>query len=272
MLHSARSAFLVTALLATVAAAGPVPVARAQIAPPRADQPDMPVDHSMRRAVVDSLADQVERLYVFKEKGRDTAKALRRRLQKKEYDRITSAEELADSLTSHVRAATGDLHLRVGYRNEPIPVEDPNAGPPEAEMKRMREQGRRTNYGFEKVARLPGNVGYLDLRGFSGDPAGQATAVAAMNFLANTDALIIDLRRNGGGSPTMIATLLTYLTPEDDRVNFNNFYQRRQDSIDQFWTASYAPGPRLHGKPLWVLTSRRTFSGAEEFAYDLQNL
>ena len=245
------------------------PLVAAAQGPPPPDQPDMTVDAAMRKAVVDTLAERIERLYVFPDKARETARALRKRLAAREYDRITSAKELADSLTSHAQAVTHDLHLRVGYRHEPVP---PMGGdiPPEAEMRRMREQARRTNYGFERVERLAGNVGYLDLRQFTGAPEGQATAVAAMNFLGNVDALIVDLRRNGGGSPTMIATLLTYLTDPDDRLLFNTFYEREEDRTLQFWTSPYVPGPRLHGKPVYVLTSPRTFSAAEEFAYDIQ--
>jgi C-terminal processing protease CtpA/Prc len=134
----------------------------------------------------------------------------------------------------------------------------------------MRETARRTNYGFERVERLPGNVGYLDLRQFAGAPEAQATAVAAMNLLANADALIIDLRRNGGGSPGMIATLLTYLVEPGNRLLFNTFYERQDDRTVQFWTLPYVPGPRLHGRPVYVLTGPRTFSAAEEFAYDIQ--
>jgi C-terminal processing protease CtpA/Prc len=91
-----------------------------------------------------------------------------------------------------------------------------------------------------------------------------------MNFLANTDALIIDLRKNGGGSPTMIATLLTYFVPEDARLLFNTFYRREGDRTEEYWTSPYVPGPRYAGKPLYVVTSVRTGSGAEEFAYDVQ--
>ena len=254
-------------ILQTLGLAAMFPLAAAAQGPP--DQPDMTVDAATRKAVVDTLAERIERLYVFPDKARETARALRKRLAAREYDRITSAKELADSLTSHAQAVTHDLHLRVGYRHEPVP---PMGGdiPPEAEMRRMREQARRTNYGFERVERLAGNVGYLDLRQFTGAPEGQATAVAAMNFLGNVDALIVDLRRNGGGSPTMIATLLTYLTDPDDRLLFNTFYEREEDRTLQFWTSPYVPGPRLHGKPVYVLTSPRTFSAAEEFAYDIQ--
>jgi hypothetical protein len=249
-----------------LAAAFPL-AAIAQGPPP--EQPDMTIDAATRKAVVDTLAERIERLYVFPDKARETARALRKRLAAREYDRITSARELADSLTSHAQAVTHDLHLRVSYRNEPVPpMTEDNL--PESEMRRMREQARRTNYGFEKVERLPGNVGYLDLRQFTGAPEGQPTAIAAMNFLGNVDALIVDLRRNGGGSPDMVATLLTYLTEPGDRLLFNTFYTREEDRTLQFWTVPFVPGPRLHGKPVYVLTSSRTFSAAEEFAYDIQ--
>lgn len=244
----------------------------AQYAPPSAGQPDLTLDARMRAAVVDTLADRMERLYVFPDKGAAAAKSLRQRLAAKKYDGVTSAEAFAESLTASLRASAHDLHLRVGYRSESLPPESNDGTPPEAEMRRMREQGRRTNHGFERVQRLPGNVGYLDLRGFSGDPDAQPTATAAMNFLANTDALIIDLRRNGGGSPAMIVTLITYLTSADDRVHINDFYQREGDRTEQYWSASFVPGPRYTGKPVYVLTSRRTFSAAEEFSYDVQNL
>ena len=243
-------------------------MAAAQAPPP--DQPDLTLDAATRKAVVDTVAERIERLYVFPDKGKETAKALRKRLAAKEYDRITSAKEFRDSLTAHIQAVTHDLHLRMTYRHEPIPPMRQDGPPPEAEMKRMREQARRTNHGFERVERLPGNVGYLDLRQFAGINDAQPTAVAAMNFLANTDALIVDLRRNGGGSPDMIATLLTYLTEPGDRLMFNTFYQREDDRTVQFWTLPFVPGPRLHGKPVYVLTSSRTFSAAEEFSYDIQ--
>ena len=256
-------------MLSTLGLITAFPLAAAAQAPP-ADQPDLTVDATTRKAVVDTLAERIERLYVFPDKARETARALRKRLAAREYDRITSAKELADSLTSHAQAVTHDLHLRVGFRHEPVPPRTENGPPPEAEMHRMREMGRRANYGFERVERLPGNVGYVDLRQFAGAPEAQATAVAAMNFLGNVDALVVDLRRNGGGSPEMIATLLTYLTEPGDRLMFNTFYQREEDRTLQFWTNPFVPGPRLNGKPVYVLTSPRTFSAAEEFAYDIQ--
>jgi C-terminal processing protease CtpA/Prc len=92
-----------------------------------------------------------------------------------------------------------------------------------------------------------------------------------MTLLAHTDALIVDLRQNGGGDPEMIALITSYLF--DQMTNLNNMYWRDGDRTQQFWTLPYVPGPRYGGnKPVYVLTSNDTFSGAEEFAYNLKNL
>lgn len=96
------------------------------------------------------------------------------------------------------------------------------------------------------------------------------TVVAAMNFLGNVDAIIFDLRDNGGGDPKMIALIASYLF--DEVTHLNDLYNRKEDSTTQFWTLPYVPGKRLTGKPAFVLTSHGTFSGGEEFTYDLKEL
>src|SRR5205085_3772593 len=110
-------------------------------------------------------------------------------------------------LTTDLQAVSHDKHLRVGYSSEPIPERQNAEEPTAEELDRFQTFLRQTNFGFEKVERLPGNVGYLDLRGFNPAQFAADTGAAAMNFLANTDALIIDLRRNGGGDPAMVAFL-----------------------------------------------------------------
>lgn len=245
------------------------PPARAQFAPGSPDEADTPIDAATRGAVVESLAVAVQQHYVFADRGAALAKQLRRRLAAHEYDRITSSRELADSLTAHLRATTHDLHLRVHYRFEPFPVVSRDSVD-DAELRRQHEFERVRNFGFERVQRLAGNVGYLDLRSFSADPDAQSTAIAAMNFLGNCDAIVIDLRRNGGGTPTMIQTLLTYFVPQGRPLHINDFYLRDGDVTNQFWSMPHVPGPRLAGKPLTVLVSPLTGSAAEEFAYDVQ--
>jgi len=260
---------LALAILVPLALAAP---ARAQFAPGSPDDPDTPIDARTRAAVVESLAVAVRDHYVFADRGAALAKDLRQRLARHEYDRITGSREFADSLLAHLQSTTHDRHLRVHYRYQPLPPQP--AGDDHAadagELRRQLELERVRNFGFERVQRLAGNVGYLDLRSFSGLPQAQATAVAAMNFLANADAVIIDVRRNGGGDPVLLQTILTYLVAPGDRLHINDFYQRAGDRTEQYWTAAQVPGPRLDGKPLYVLTSGNTGSCAEEFAYDVQ--
>jgi C-terminal processing protease CtpA/Prc len=135
----------------------------------------------------------------------------------------------------------------------------------------MRNAMAQMNFGFEKVERLMGNVGYLDLRAFLPPQMMGDTAAAAMAFVANADALIVDLRQNGGGSPDAVALMASYLMgPQPARMN--DIYDRPSNETRQFWTLPYVPGKRFVGKDVYLLTSNRTFSAAEDFSYGLKNL
>jgi hypothetical protein len=247
--------------------------AHAQFSGPPSDQPDTPLTASLRAATVDSLAAAVERYYVFPDVANRTAAALRSRLKKGGYNGVQGAAALADTLTRDLQAIGKDHHFRVGYWHRELPQDAFTAeGPSADERARAALQARRLNYGFERVQRLTGNVGYLDLRAFDGSPEGGARAMAAMTLLNGTDALIVDLRRNGGGDPNMITLLLSWLFPADDRVHVNDFYLRKGNHTEQYFTMTTIPGPRYVDKELYVLTSHRTGSAAEEFAYDIKNL
>ncbi len=264
-----------TLALALVLALGALASARAQMAPPRADQPDMTLDATTRRAVVDSLIHALHANYVFPAVARELDRELRRQERAGAFDRFTSAEAFSDTLTQLLRRVGRDRHFRVGYRFEPIPMLDRDGPPPPEERRRLARQAERANYGFERAERLAGNVGYLEIRQFAppGPEAG-AAAVAAMNLLAHTDALIIDLRRNGGGSPEMVALVSSFLFTGDERTHLNDlvFREGGSEREEQFHTLPWVPGPRDADRDVFVLTSHRTGSAAEEFSYNLQNL
>ncbi|MBX7218520.1 MAG: S41 family peptidase [Blastocatellia bacterium] len=241
----------------------------AQEPPPR---PDAPIDAKQRTEAIDAICAALNKSYVFPEVAKEMEKSLRKRQEQKEYDTLTTGQPFADALTKHLQEVSHDKHIRVRFSVKPIPTESDNHGPTPAEIEDFRRELARTNFGFEKVERLPGNIGYLDLRGFlPADLAGE-TAAAAMTFLSNSNAVIIDLRRNGGGSPGMVALLCSYLFDAQERVHLNDLYWREGDRTEQFWTLPYVPGKRLAGKDVYVLTSSRTFSAAEEFTYNLKNL
>jgi len=143
-----------------------------------------------------------------------------------------------------------------------------------AAEKQYCEDDRLKNFGFKKLEHLKGNIGYLDIRFFSNAVYGGETAVAAMNFLANMDAVIIDLRDTPGGYPNMVQLLCSYFIrgTREGRTHLNTFERRFDDSMEQFWTISYVPGQRMYDMDLYLLTSKYTGSGAEEFVYNMKNL
>ena len=267
-----RVSLMAVAALAATALPGHGEAAEAKAyaqSPPSSSGPAL--TPALRAEVIDGVLQRLNDSYVFPEIATQMEKAIRERVQKKEYDRITEGAAFAEALTTHLQAVSKDKHLRVVY--SPTPRPPAPAGQQDSPEERSRHQRIQAlrNFGFEKIERLPGNIGYLEVRGFFDPAQAGEKAAAAMTFLADTDALIIDLRRNGGGLPEMVAVLCSYLF-DSEPVHLNSLYWRPQDTTQQFWTLPYVPGRRYVGKDVYVLTSKRTFSGAEEFAYNLKNL
>jgi hypothetical protein len=227
-------------------------------------------DAAERATIVDTLFQKLHDHYIFPEVAQQMDAAIRAKSGSGAYDDVTTLETFCERLTEDLQAVSHDKHLRLFYNAQPVSEDEPDQPTPE-QMEEFRQAMSLLNFGFARVERLPGNVGYLDLRGFCPASLGGEAAVAAMNLLAHTGALIVDLRQNGGGDPEMIALITSYLF--DRMTNLNNMYWRDGDRTQQFWTLPYVPGRRYGaGKPVYVLTSSQTFSGAEEFAYNLQNL
>ena len=246
---------------------------RLRAIPPGLTAADMTlkIDAATRARVVDGAVAKLNEFYVFPETAQKMAADIQGRLKSGGYDAIGDASDFASKLTEDLRAVSKDKHLGVNFSAQVIPNRPPGANPtpdPEAQARR-RAQVRRGNCAFERVEWLPPNIGYLKFNGFSDTEICGPTVTAAMGFLANVDALIIDLRSNGGGSPEMVAFICSYLFSE--RTHLNDLYNRKENKTTEFWTKD-VPGPRLAKQPVFVLTSRRTFSGAEEFTYNLKNL
>jgi len=230
-----------------------------------------PVDDKARRAIIDSACLVLNENYVFPDVAKKMEKLVKGNLKSGKYENISNLIEFTERLTTDLQSVSHDKHLGI----RPLPPRDPAAesGPsPEEERKQQLERLRRDNYGFKKVEILPDNIGYVDFRYFAETSFGDAgaTAIAAMNFLANVDAIIFDLRQNGGGNPSMIQLISSYLFEEP--VHLNSFYIRKTDEIRQFWTQGDVEGKKLVDVPVYVLTSSYTFSGAEEFTYNMKNL
>jgi hypothetical protein len=235
-------------------------------------RPDLTVDAATRGQVIDALLEQLDRTYVFPDAAKKMDSHIRGLVEKGAYDDITSADAFAKKLTADLQSVSNDKHLRVQFSYTALPQRTEVTEPTAEEREQRRQFMKHVNFGFEKVERMAGNIGYIEFRGFFDPEGGADTVAAAMNFVANTDALIFDLRRNGGGDPAMVALVCSYLFGTE-KVHLNDLYWRAEDRTDEFWTVpDKVKGERFVGKDVYVLTSGRTFSGAEEFSYNLKNL
>ena len=234
--------------------------------PPNAVIENVTLDAALRKKVMDGVAENLTESYIDAALATQMVDAMRMHATKGEYDSITDGDVFAERLTKDLRAisTTSTLALasaRSRHRNA------------RSRVQRMRrgadQQMERNNCFFQKVEILPNNIGYIKFDAFADASFCGPTVVAAIGFVAHTDALIFDIRLNGGGQPAMVTMIASYLF--DKPTHLIDMYNRKEDKTVQNWTLSYLPGQRLTKQPVFVLTSKRTFSGAEEFAFDLKN-
>ena len=230
---------------------------------------DKTIDARTQGIIIDSVAKALTDNYIFLDKARAMEKLVRDNYKKGAYKSVTSRREFAQRLTEDLRSVSHDLHLGVSFVSDQQ-LEEMLAANDSLAPNPWFEEMKENNFGFQKLEILDGNVGYLELRGFVPADIAGGTAIAAMNFLSGCDAVIFDLRKNGGGDPSMIQLISSYLF--DQPVHLNSFYIRSLDTIQQFWTQAYVPGKKLPNANVYVLTSPFTFSGGEEFSYNLKNL
>lgn len=223
------------------------------------------VDSAERQSVLDAAISNLKQHYIYPDVAQKMAEALLAKEKRGEYDAITDGDSFAHQLTKQMRDVSHDLHLELVYSQDTLPPQ-PTEQTPE-ELARYREAMKRINCAFEKVEILPHNIGYLKLNFFPDRSVCEQTATAAMASLNNADTLIVDLRDNSGGMPNMAALMASYLFDHPEY-----FYNPRENTTPESWTHSPVPGNKLADKPVYVLTSVRTFSGAEQFCYDLKML
>ncbi|MBN1581094.1 MAG: S41 family peptidase [Anaerolineae bacterium] len=227
---------------------------------------------TVRTAVIQDVIQLTREKYVYPQIGNEIAARIQAKLEDGGYDDLADGQALAIQLTSDLRSFSNDHHWSVVYDPRGAAGQvDPENEADNDRLARYLAMARKTNFGFERVERLKGNVGYIDLRRFDPSEHAGETAVAAMNFVANCDALIFDLRKNHGGYPSMVQLITSYLVDPEPR-HINTFYYRPTDDTQQFWTFPHVPGKRRPDIPVYVLVSHETGSGAEEFAYNLKHM
>ncbi|WP_166964140.1 S41 family peptidase [Yeosuana marina] len=223
--------------------------------------------------ITEMISKNLLKTYIDLDVAQEMTALLKSNIKSNKYETITNPDNFAEIVTQDLQNVSHDLHLKLKYEPKKI-AQSQRIMPEEMKIKResiMSMKMAEVNYGFTVVKVLNGNIGYLNLRMFADTIYAKDVATAAMNFLHNTNAIIIDLRENGGGVPSMIQLLSSYFT-EAKPVLLSNFYEREKDLKTQLFTFETIDGKRMTNKPLYILTSENTFSAAEAFTYTLKHL
>lgn len=223
--------------------------------------------------IVQLISEHLLETYVELDVAKEMTSTLKSNIMSNKYKLITDPDAFSKIVTQDLQIVSKDLHLKLNFEPKKI-AQNKRVMPEEMKMKRQKMMATKLaeiNYGFIEVKVLNGNIGYLNLRMFADIKYAKDTATAAMSFLSNTNAIIIDLRTNRGGVPSMIQLLSSYFT-EAKPVLLSNFYERKTNSKTQLFTFETVAGKRMTNKPLYILTSEKTFSAAEAFTYSLKHL
>ena len=241
-------------------------------------RPKVVVDSAMRVEVVDMLVAKLNDHYIFPDKAKQIETVLRQRQNEGKYDGMTDGEQLAKQLTDDLNGVARDLHMKVYFSPGPVPPDDA-VGPPPASRAEwnqrssffMRMMARFSDLDVEEVDHLSPKIGYLKLSSFPPAFLVAEKYAAAMDKLADTDGLIVDLRENRGGGPQTVALLISYFV--DQRTRLNDLWDRNTGITTQQWTEDKLDGKRYgNKKPVVILTGPGTMSAGEDFAYTMQAL
>jgi len=217
--------------------------------------------------IIEKISKLLNENYVFPEIAAQIEKDLKKKLEDGSFDEVSNKKEFAEVLTKEVQSISKDKHMRVRVR-PPQPLSPTTKPNPVAEFYEFRTSMQQENFGFTRVEKLEDNVGLLEITGFPPLQMSKEYADLAMKFLQHSDALIIDLRRNGGGSPDLIQYICSYLFEKPTHIN--SIYNRVENRTEDFITFEKVDGKKLSDVPVFVVTSKHTFSGGEEFAYNIQ--
>ena len=240
------------------------------LAVPAVAQSDPAVTDAQKAEVVRTLGEKLRSSYVFPEVAATTSQELERRADAGTYADHDGSRAFAEALRADLREVGNDRHFQVRYDPsfKERPVSDGPQAPGAEEIAEMKRQLGVQAYGVYRTARLPGNVGYIDVRFFGPTEFVAPAYESAMQLLAGMSAIIVDLRSNGGGDPDSVVQLVSHFFAQGDERHVNSIYDRLADTTRDFWLVR-STKTRFTG-PVYVLTSDYTFSGGEEFAYDLQ--
>jgi len=228
------------------------------------------LDSKAKKQVIEQICEGLKSNYIFLDTALRMNSFIRQQFSAGAYDTIKNPTVFASTLTKDLRSVYHDIHMSIRY--DPLFQVASDKKDPDAEKQLQQRRlnfRKRMNFGFDKVEMLPGNIGYLKMNGFFElDDDTKAMALAALRFVSNSHVLIIDLRNNMGGEPSTVSFICSFFFK--NKTHLNDLYSRRDKSLTPYWTTPDSLFSGLNTVPIYVLTSRETYSGSEELTYDLQ--
>jgi tetratricopeptide (TPR) repeat protein len=222
-----------------------------------------PINHNNKIKILQEITRLIETKYVFPDSAKKYAEEFKNKHERGCYNSFTNSKDFAEQITADLISITGDQHIN--FRVIESSEIGEKAGSSLHHPVRYHLLGIKENKGFSKMEWFDGKVGYLDIRRFYYISDIEDMVDASIHFLSNADAIIIDLRENRGGSGDYLSSYFL-----DYPTQLNSWYSREDNFLTEFWTSKGIRVKRLTDVPLFLLTSKRTFSAAESFAYDMK--
>lgn len=234
------------------------------------------LDKSTRKISLNSICNALNRYYVFPDTAKLMCNYISRQNEKGAYNLLTNPNDFANKLVKDIRSVYDDPHLRIEY-NPKLEADILKFISSKEGANKVSEEevakDEKLNFHFKKIEILPSNIGYIELNGFAtASPSARKTIHAAMQFVAHTDALIIDLRNNPGGNSETSGEITSYF------FKAKTYTGESFNRIENKWTKVYIENKKsitdglVLDMPVYILTNHRTFSAAEGFAYTFQTI
>ena len=221
--------------------------------------------------VLSTLSDVLVESYVHEDQARTMSARLKALLKQSNGKKQENVEQFSERLSAELQEISGDKHLRVEYSAKPLSIPASAKAVNDYESDDEKAMWRSNNLGFDKLERLPFNIGYMKLVAFAPVHEAAPMLASAFTFLNNSNSLIIDLRGNFGGFEYTGMMLTSYFLTE--KTHLMDMYWRKDDRLEQRWSSLYVDGPKYgEDKKVYILVDKRTFSAGEAFAYTMKHL